>query len=44
MEFIQSFIDFINRIIDSIKELVRRIREHNDPKLPTEGTEPNVVA
>lgn len=44
MDFFAQFVAFIQRIIDSIRNLVKQIREHNDPKKPTEGTQPEVVA
>lgn len=37
MDFINSFVAFIQKIIDAIKNLVKQIRDFNDPKKPTEG-------
>lgn len=44
MDFIAQFVAFIQRIIDSIKNLVDQIREHNNPKKPTAGDNDSVVA
>lgn len=36
MDFLQRFVDFINSIIDAIKNLVKSIRDHNDGKDDTD--------